>query len=113
MYKMSSRAKELTQIRTITAEKYLENKIHIIFVHIKFTNEDYVLWVKLTVYTKIQILKTYVIQQQKKVGVIVKQNILLKIKLGNTKKANEWIDEDDKSVYIREDLTYNLYSESR
>ena len=50
---MSSRAKELTQIRTITAEKYLENKIHIIFVHIKFTNEDYVLWVKLTVYTKI------------------------------------------------------------
>ena len=53
MYKMSSRAKELTQIRTITAEKYLENKIHIIFVHIKFTNEDYVLWVKLTVYTKI------------------------------------------------------------
>ena len=36
------------------------------------------------------------------------QNILLKIKSKNTKeKLGQWID-DNKSVYIREDLPYNL-----
>ena len=47
MYKMSSKAEKLTQIRKITARKYSENKIHTICVYKNITGKDYVIWVKM------------------------------------------------------------------
>ena len=45
MYKMSSEAKDFTQIRNINAEKYSENKSHTLCVYKKFTDGFYVTWV--------------------------------------------------------------------
>ena len=47
MYKMSSEAKDLTQIGNITAEKYSENKIHRLCVYKKFTDGFYFTWVNM------------------------------------------------------------------
>ena len=47
MYKMSSEAKDLTQIRNITGEKYAENKIHTLCVYKKITDGFYVTWVSM------------------------------------------------------------------
>ena len=47
MYKKSSEAKELTQIRKTTAEKYSENTIHILCVYKKLTDEFSVIWVSM------------------------------------------------------------------
>ena len=47
MYKMGSEAKVLTQIRKITAEKYSENKIHILWLYKKFTDCFYIIWVSM------------------------------------------------------------------
>ena len=44
---MSSDAKRLTKERKITAERYFQNKTHIICVDKKLTDDDYVIWVKL------------------------------------------------------------------
>ena len=48
IYRMSSKAEELTQIRKITAEKYSKNKIHTLCVYKKFTGKNYVIWVKMS-----------------------------------------------------------------
>ena len=48
MYKMSSEAKDLIQIRNITGEKYAENKIHTLCVYKKITDGFYVPWVSMT-----------------------------------------------------------------
>ena len=48
MYKMSSGSEKLTQERTITLEKYSENKIHTIWVNKKGANELYVIWLKMS-----------------------------------------------------------------
>ena len=81
MYKMSSGAEGLTQIRKITAEIYSENKIHTIRFHRRGANELYVIWVKIN-----DLQEICVIQCQKKLKVTAVQNILLKIKSRNTKE---------------------------
>ena len=44
---MSSKAKRLTKERKITVKTYSETKLHTIRVYRKFTDENYVIWVKL------------------------------------------------------------------
>ena len=44
---MSSEAKRLTKERKITVKTYSETKLHTIRVYRKFTDENYVIWVKL------------------------------------------------------------------
>ena len=48
MYKMSSGAKRLTQIREITVGKYSESKIHTICVNKRGVNALYVIWRKMS-----------------------------------------------------------------
>ena len=48
MYKMSSGAKRLTQIREITVGKYSENKIHTICVNKRGVNDLYAIWQKMS-----------------------------------------------------------------
>ena len=47
MYKMSSDAKRLTKERKITTKIFSKNKTHTICGHKNFTDEDYVIWVKM------------------------------------------------------------------
>ena len=47
MYKIGSGTERLIEERKITAKKYSDNKIHTICVYRKFTDEDYVIWVKM------------------------------------------------------------------
>ena len=48
MYKMSNEAKELTQIRRITVEKYCKNKILTLSIYKRFTDEIYVIWASMS-----------------------------------------------------------------
>ena len=48
MYKMSNEAKELTQIRRITVEKYCKNKIYTLCIYKRFTDEVYVIWASIS-----------------------------------------------------------------
>ena len=48
MYKMSSGAKRLTQIREITVGKYSENKFHTICLNKRGANDLYVILVKMS-----------------------------------------------------------------
>ena len=86
MYKMTSEAKVPTQIRKITAEKYPENKIHILWLYKKFTDCFYVIWVSMIDLQKLLDLQNLSYSAIKKFKVIAIQNILLKIKLKNVKE---------------------------
>lgn len=48
MYKISSEAKQLIQIKKITSEKYSKNKVHTLCLYKKITDEVYVICVSMT-----------------------------------------------------------------
>ena len=107
MYKMSRGAERLIEKRKITVKKYSDNKIHSIYAYRKFTDEDYVIWVKMT-YKNVYVIEIYAMQQLKKLKAFAKQNILLIKQVKKYKRKMGQRINDDKSVYIREDLAYKL-----
>ena len=89
MYKMSNEAKELTQIRRITVEKYCKNKILTLSIYKRFTDEVYVIWASMSDLKKSWDLQNscHLAKKKKKLKVIAIQNILLNIKLENKKES--------------------------
>ena len=49
---MSREARRLTEERKITAQTYAENKINSVRLYRMFTDEDYVIWLKMSDYEK-------------------------------------------------------------
>ena len=108
MYKMTSEAKVPTQIRKITAEKYPENKIHILWLYKKFTDCFYVIWVSMIDLQKLLDLQNLSYSAIKKIQSYCNTKHPTKDQVKKCKrKMSQWIN-DDKRVYIREDLAYNL-----
>ena len=108
---MSSGAGRLTQERKITFKTYSNNKIHTILVYRKFTNELYVIWVKKTDMQQRLDHRNLSHVAIKKIKGCCKTKHLAKEQIKKCKrKANELGDDDDndKSVYIRENLADNL-----
>ena len=108
MYKMGSEAKVLTQIRKITAEKYSENKIHILWLYKKFTDCFYIIWVSMIDWQKLLDLQNVSYSAIKKIQSYCNTKHPTKHQVKKCKrKMSQWINGDER-VYIREDLAYNL-----
>ena len=109
MYKMSSEAKRLTKERKITAETYFNNKTHIICMNKRGANDFYVIWVKMIDLQKKLGHRNACHVAIKKIKSFCKTKYPTKEQVKKYKrKANELGNDDNKSVYIREDLAYNL-----
>ena len=104
MYKISSGTERLIEERKITAKKYSDNKIHTIYVYRKFTDEDYVIWVKMIDIQNRLCHRNLCHAAMKKIKTFFAAE--KQVKKGK-RKMGQWIN-DDKSVYIREDLAYKL-----
>ena len=101
---MSSGAERLPKERKITAERYFKNKTHIVCAYRKLTDEDYVIWVKMID------LQNYLHHQNLchvamgKIKSYCGTKNLTKEHIKKYKrKMSKWTN-DDKRVYIREDL---------
>ena len=102
MYKMSSEAK------TYTAEIYSKTKTHTIRVNKKFTDEDYVIWVKMIDLQKRLCHQKLCPVAMKKIKSFCSAKHATKEQVKKYKREMiQWIN-DGKSVYICEDLTSKL-----
>ena len=109
IYKISSEAKRLTKERKITAETYFKSKTFIIFMNKRGANDFYVIWVKMIDLQKRLGHRNVCHVEMKKIKSFCKTKYPTKEQVKKCKrKANELSDDDNKSVYIREDLAYNL-----
>ena len=86
MYKMSNEAKELTQTRKISVEKYSKNKIHTSCIYKKITDEVYVICASMSDLQKGLDLQNLYHLATTKLKAIAIQNILLKLKWENVKE---------------------------
>ena len=108
VYKMNSGAERLTKERKITAEKYSGNKIHTICLCRKCTDEDYVIWVKMIDLQKLLCHRKLCHVAMKKIKNFCKTNHPTRKNVKKYKrKTEQWLN-DNKSVYIREDVAYKI-----
>ena len=105
---MSIKAERLTQRRIIAVEKYSENKIHAICVNKKGAYDLYVIWVKMIDLQKRldHLNLCYAATKEMKIYCHTKHPTKDQVKKYK-RKMDQWI-KDDKIVYIREDIAYNL-----
>ena len=101
---MSSEAERVPKERKKNAERYFKNKTHIVCAYRKLTDEDYVIWVKMID------LQNYLHHQNlchvamgKIKSYFGTKNLTKEHIKKYKRKMSKWTN-DDKRVYIREDL---------
>ena len=106
---MSSGAERLTKERKNTVRTYIKNKIHTIRVYRKFTDKNYFRWVKMIDLQKRLCHRNlcHVATNKIKSFCSKKHPTKAQVKIYK-RKANESDEDDDKSVYICEDLAYRI-----
>ena len=106
---MSSGAERLTKERKNTVRTYIKNKIHTIRVYRKFTDKNYIRWVKMIDLQKRLCHRNLCRVATKKIKSFCSKKHPTKVQVKKYKrKANESDEDDDKSVYICEDLAYRI-----
>ena len=105
---MRSGAERLTEEREITIKTYTKNKIRTIGVNNRGTNDLYVIWLKMIDLQKRLGHQNLCHVAMKKINSFCKTKYPTKEHVKKYKrKMSQWIN-DDKSVYICEDLAYKI-----
>ena len=103
---MSSEAKRLNKERRITAETYSKTKTHTICIYKKFTDKDYVIWVKMFDLQKRLCHQNLCYVAMKTIKSFCDTKYPTKEKVNKYKIKMSQCINDDKSVCICEDLAY-------